>query len=66
MNTIFGHSKVNADLYQKALNEMKVALTQVNEHLKTRSVLVGHKLSIADISLAGSVWNLMKFVVDEK
>jgi hypothetical protein len=27
MNTIFGHSKVNGDLYHKALNEMKVALT---------------------------------------
>jgi glutathione S-transferase len=45
---------------------LKSLLNYLNEHLKTRSVLVGYQISVADLSVAADLFYVWQFLVDEK
>ena len=49
-----------------AINDIQPLFALLNEHFKTRTVLVGQKISIADISMASCLVNAFKFIFDEK
>lgn len=45
---------------------MKSLLNLLNEHLKTRTVMCGFKVTIADVAVAAQLNYLFQFVIDEK
>jgi elongation factor 1-gamma len=63
---VFGTCAANPGLQQKALNDLRQLLNFLNEHLKTRTVFCGCKISIADIAVASHLHYLFQFVIDEK
>jgi glutathione S-transferase len=38
----------------------------LNEHLKTRTLLCGYRVSIADVAVAAPLHNMFSFLLDEK
>lgn len=40
-------------------------LNYLNEHLKTRTVLVGYRISVADIAVAGDLHYVWQFLTDD-
>lgn len=50
-----GKEKCDRMTFSKTLNELKQALTPINEHLALRNFLVGHSLTIADALLVSTL-----------
>lgn len=50
--------------FERAKEDIKVALTILNAQLLTRTYLVGERISLADISVASTLLNLYKEVLD--
>lgn len=62
---VFGSMAFNSGLQTRAVNDLKSLLNFLNEHLKTRTVLVGYKISIADVSVAAHLAYAYQFLIDE-
>merc|ERR1712244_176424 len=58
---IMQFNKVATD---RAKEDVKSALTCLNDHLLTRTFLVGERISLADIAVACTMLNLFKYVLD--
>jgi len=58
---IMQFNKVAAD---RAKEDIKAAMNALNSHLLTRTFLVGERLTVADISVACTMLNLYKLVLD--
>lgn len=50
--------------FERAKEDIKVALNIINAHLLTRTYLVGERISLADIGVACTLLNLYKYVLD--
>jgi len=48
------------------MNDLRQLLNFLNEHLKTRTVLCGFKIGVADVAVATHLVGLFQFVLDEK
>jgi len=62
---ILGYMPFNLPAYEKSKVDMAAALKKINDHLLTRTFLVGEKVSLADICLASALVYPMKFVMDK-
>ncbi|XP_050296047.1 elongation factor 1-gamma isoform X2 [Anthonomus grandis grandis] len=52
------------EAFQRAKNDMKAALTTLNDHLLTKTYLVGERITLADIVVACNLLNPYKYVLD--
>ena len=59
-----GLLQYNKAATERAKEDIKVALNCLNDHLLTRTFLVGERLSLADIAVACTMLNLYKHVLD--
>ncbi|XP_060531925.1 elongation factor 1-gamma isoform X2 [Cylas formicarius] len=57
-------SPTSQEAFHRAKNDMKTALTILNDHLVTRTYLVGERITLADIIVACNLLNPYKFVLD--
>jgi len=58
---IMQYNKGNTD---RAKEDIKAALTALNNHLLPRTFLVGERVSLADIAVCCTMMNLFKYVLD--
>jgi len=49
VRSIFGHFKIDVDVYNNALKELKASLMLLNTHLQGKEFLVGNYLTVADV-----------------
>lgn len=61
---IFGIVPQNVQATKQAKGDIRAALGVLNEHLSTKTFLVGERLTLADICVAMSVYSLYKMVLD--
>merc|ERR1711931_124942 len=59
-----GIMQFNKNATERAKEDVKVALKTLNDHLLTRTFLVGERLSLADIAVACTMLSLYKQVLD--
>lgn len=59
-----GMMQYNKQNTERAKEELKRALGALNSHLRTRTFLVGERVSLADITVCCSLLNLYKLVLD--
>lgn len=59
-----GIMQFNKSNTERAKEDIKVALKCLNDHLLTKTFLVGERLSLADIAVATTMLNLYKHVLD--
>jgi len=59
-----GIMQFNKSNTERAKEDIKVALKCLNDHLLTKTFLVGERLSLADIAVASTMLNLYKHVLD--
>merc|ERR1712119_40963 len=59
-----GIMQFNKDATDRAKEDIKTALKTLNDHLLTRTFLVGERLTLADIAVACTLLNLYKHVLD--
>ena len=52
--------------YSIATGELKVALAQMEQHLKLRNFLVGHSITLADVLLVSLLRQAFTVAVDKK
>jgi elongation factor 1-gamma len=64
LGPIFGHLEFNAEATNLAKGDIRKVLTILNEHLATRTFLVGERISLADIVVGASLVMLFKLVLD--
>lgn len=55
---------VNFQTFERAKEDIKLALSVLNAHLLTRTYLVGERITLADISVACTLFNLYTKVLD--
>lgn len=58
---IMQYNKVNTD---RAKEDVKVALNALNQHLLTRTYLVGERITLADIAVACNLLHLYQYVLE--
>lgn len=61
---IVKNSPSSQEAFQRAKNDVRNALTILNNHLLTRTYLVGERISLADIIVASNLLNPYKYVLD--
>jgi len=61
---ILGYIQNNAAATSKAKADVRKVFEQLNKFLATRTYLVGHRVTLADISVAASLVHLYKLVLD--
>jgi elongation factor 1-gamma len=61
---IFGMMPLDQETNKKAFGDAQKALIILDHHLKTRTVLVGDKVTVADIALASGLWYAFKLFYD--
>ncbi|CAH1127902.1 unnamed protein product [Ceutorhynchus assimilis] len=61
---IIKNSPSSQEAFQRAKNDVRNALTILNNHLLTRTYLVGERISLADIVVASNLLNPYKYVLD--
>merc|ERR1711872_1170242 len=54
----------NKSSTERAKEDIKAALNQLNTHLLTKTFLVGERISLADIAVCCTMINLFKLVLD--
>merc|ERR1719201_1035611 len=59
-----GIMQFNKNTTERAKEDVKAALKSLNDHLLTRTFLVGERLSLADIAVATTMLSLYKQVLD--
>jgi len=59
-----GIMQFNKNATERAKEDVKTALTTLNDHLLTRTFLVGERLTLADIAVATTMLSLYKQVLD--
>merc|ERR1712045_95934 len=59
-----GIMQFNKNATERAKEDVKTALKSLNDHLLTRTFLVGERLSLADIAVATTMLSLYKQVLD--
>eukprot|EP00092_Neocalanus_flemingeri_P026025 GFUD01028210.1.p1 GENE.GFUD01028210.1~~GFUD01028210.1.p1 ORF type:complete len:422 (-),score=118.56 GFUD01028210.1:1072-2337(-) len=59
-----GIMQFNKNATERAKEDIKAALKTLNDHLLTRTFLVGERLTLADIAVACTLLNLYKHVLD--
>ena len=59
-----GIMQFNKNATERAKEDVKAALKCLNDHLLTRTFLVGERLSLADIAVATTMLSLYKQVLD--
>merc|ERR1712071_490080 len=59
-----GIMQFNKNATERAKEDIKAALQSLNDHLLTRTFLVGERLTLADIAVACTLLNLYKQVLD--
>merc|ERR1712096_479830 len=59
-----GIMQFNKNATERAKEDIKAALKTLNDHLLTRTFLVGERLSVADIAVACTLLSLYKQVLD--
>merc|ERR1712181_101906 len=59
-----GIMQFNKNATDRAKEDIKAALMTLNDHLLTRTFLVGERLTLADIAVACTLLNLYKHVLD--
>merc|ERR1712123_76021 len=59
-----GIMQFNKNATERAKEDIKAALQTLNDHLLTRTFLVGERLTLADIAVACTLLNLYKQVLD--
>merc|ERR1712096_233945 len=59
-----GIMQFNKNATDRAKEDIKTALKTLNDHLLTRTFLVGERLTLADIAVACTLLNLYKHVLD--
>merc|ERR1712193_121481 len=59
-----GIMQFNKNATERAKEDVKTALTTLNDHLLTRTFLVGERLTLADIAVACTMLSLYKQVLD--
>ncbi|KAL6074491.1 Elongation factor 1-gamma [Balamuthia mandrillaris] len=61
---ILGLVPNNEDATTKAKGDIRKALTTLNQHLNTRTFLVGERITLADIAVSMALYRLYKLVLD--
>merc|ERR1711990_85084 len=61
-----GIMQFNKNATDRAKEDIKAALKTLNDHLLTRTYLVGERVTLADITVACTLLNLYKMVMDNK
>merc|ERR1711953_1533096 len=59
-----GIMQFNKNATERAKEDVKTVLTTLNDHLLTRTLLVGERLTLADIAVATTMLSLYKQVLD--
>merc|ERR1711872_125454 len=59
-----GIMQYNKSSTERAKEDIKAALNQLNTHLLTKTFLVGERISLADIAVCCTMINLFKLVLD--
>lgn len=59
---IFGFMQYDQEEYKRAKSEMTKVLTVLDNHLATRTYLVGHKITLADIVVVSALVDLYRLV----
>lgn len=63
---VIGTIQTNQAVTEKAKSDLAKALTVLNTHLADKTYLVGHKVTLADITVASALVYPFKFVADAK
>lgn len=61
---ILGYIANNAAATQKAKADIRHVFEVLNKHLASRTFLVGHRVTLADLSVAASLYHLYQLVID--
>jgi len=61
---VLGRIPNNAAAVGKAKGDIRKVLEALNKHLSTRTFLAGHRVTLADVSVAASLYHLYQLVVD--
>jgi len=64
LGPIFGYLEFNAEATNLAKGDIRKVLTLLDDHLATRTYLVGERISLADIVVGASLVFLFKLVLD--
>eukprot|EP01103_Thecamoeba_quadrilineata_P006012 TRINITY_DN15751_c0_g1_i1.p1 TRINITY_DN15751_c0_g1~~TRINITY_DN15751_c0_g1_i1.p1 ORF type:complete len:440 (+),score=110.22 TRINITY_DN15751_c0_g1_i1:127-1320(+) len=64
LGPIFGYLEFNAEATNLAKGDIRKVLTILNEHLATRTFLVGERISLADIVIGSTLTMLFTHVLD--
>jgi len=62
---VAGYMPFNAKAYEKAKTDLAAVLGKLECHLQTRTYLVGHQITLADIAVASALVYPMKLVCDK-
>lgn len=63
---IIGWMNLHNEAFEKAKKDLNIALQTIDSHLKTKTFLVGERLTLADITLATALLLPFKLLFDEK
>lgn len=64
LGAVFGHSAVDAEVYDHAIKDMKQTIMMLNTHLNGKSYFVGERITVADIAIAVQVIALFQTAFD--
>jgi glutathione S-transferase len=66
LSAVFGSAKFDTNAHTRSQNDSRSLFNMLNEHLKTRTVLVGQTITAADLAVASKLVYAFRFVFDEK
>ena len=66
LGMVMGHTKYDATLYNASEKLCEKALRMFNDHLKTRTFVVGYQITLADIALASMLIPLYRYLLGPK
>lgn len=62
---IWGYAPVNIECTKQSKETLKWVLKNLENHVKTRTHVVGEHMTIADVAVVSALWFPLKYVWDE-